>query len=69
VEGSDKISKVGTRRLFDSARGSVQCYLTREILTSYGMWNCLTRLHCRNIRTVARHVSSSDRSKSINVKL
>jgi hypothetical protein len=43
--------------------------LLDEALTSYGMWNCLTRLHCRNIRTVARHVSSSVKSKSMNLKL
>lgn len=29
------------------------------------MWNCWTKLHCKNIRTVARHVSLSSRSKSI----
>lgn len=32
------------------------------------MWNCWTKLHCRNIRTVARHVSSSSRSKSATIE-
>lgn len=40
------------------------CAIRIMALTSYGMWNCCTRLHCRNMRTVARHVSSSDSSKS-----
>lgn len=37
--------------------------------TSYGIWNCCTKLHSKNILRVALQVSSSDNSKSIKVKL